>query len=114
MRAMGRVMGVLTPQTKGRADGGALAAVVRAQLGRLSLATVSDRRRRARCRGHAAPAPCGRRASWRPAGAFGATGAGLGVDRRRGSVALGIRSWTARIAIAHIGPATVEPWATSM
>ncbi len=33
MRAMGRVMGVLTPRTKGRADGGALAAVVRAQLG---------------------------------------------------------------------------------
>ena len=32
MRAMGRVMGVLTPKTKGRADGGALAAVVRAQL----------------------------------------------------------------------------------
>jgi uncharacterized protein len=32
MRAMGRVMGVLTPRTKGRADGGALAAVVRAQL----------------------------------------------------------------------------------
>jgi uncharacterized protein YqeY len=33
MRAMGRVMGVLTPKTKGRADGGALAGVVRAQLG---------------------------------------------------------------------------------
>jgi uncharacterized protein YqeY len=33
MRAMGRVMGVLTPRTKGRADGGALAAVVRRQLG---------------------------------------------------------------------------------
>ena len=33
MRAMGRVMGVLTPQTKGRADGGAVAAVVREQLG---------------------------------------------------------------------------------
>jgi uncharacterized protein len=33
IRAMGRVMGVLTPKTKGRADGGALAAVVRAQLG---------------------------------------------------------------------------------
>ena len=33
MRAMGRVMGVLTPRTKGRADGGALAAIVRAQLG---------------------------------------------------------------------------------
>jgi uncharacterized protein YqeY len=32
MRAMGRVMGVLTPRTKGRADGGALAAVVREQL----------------------------------------------------------------------------------
>ena len=32
MRAMGRVMGVLTPQTKGRADGGAVAAVVRRQL----------------------------------------------------------------------------------
>ncbi|MBV9832743.1 MAG: GatB/YqeY domain-containing protein [Marmoricola sp.] len=33
MRAMGRVMGVLTPQTKGRADGGVLAAAVRTQLG---------------------------------------------------------------------------------
>ncbi len=33
MRAMGRVMGVLTPKTKGRADGGAVAAIVRAQLG---------------------------------------------------------------------------------
>ena len=33
MRAMGRVMGVLTPKTKGRADGGAVAAVVRRQLG---------------------------------------------------------------------------------
>jgi len=33
MRAMGRVMGVLTPKTKGRADGGVLAAAVRAQLG---------------------------------------------------------------------------------
>jgi uncharacterized protein YqeY len=32
MRAMGRVMGVLTPKTKGRADGGALAAAVRRQL----------------------------------------------------------------------------------
>ena len=32
MRAMGRVMGVLTPRTKGRADGGALAAAVRVQL----------------------------------------------------------------------------------
>ena len=32
MRAMGRVMGVLTPQTKGRADGGAVAAVARRQL----------------------------------------------------------------------------------
>jgi uncharacterized protein YqeY len=32
IRAMGRVMGVLTPRTKGRADGGALAAVVREQL----------------------------------------------------------------------------------
>ncbi len=31
-RAMGRVMGVLTPQTKGRADGGAVAAVVKQQL----------------------------------------------------------------------------------
>ncbi len=35
MRAMGRVMGVLTPKTKGRADGGAVAAVVRRQLGRV-------------------------------------------------------------------------------
>lgn len=32
-RAMGRVMGVLTPRTKGRADGGVVAAEVRAQLG---------------------------------------------------------------------------------
>jgi len=32
MRAMGKVMGVLTPQTKGRADGGAVAAEVRRQL----------------------------------------------------------------------------------
>ena len=29
MQAMGRVMGVLTPKTKGRADGGAVAAAVR-------------------------------------------------------------------------------------
>ena len=33
MRAMGRVMGVLTPKTKGRADGGAVAAAVRRELG---------------------------------------------------------------------------------
>lgn len=33
MRAMGRVMGVVTPQTKGRADGAAVAAEVRRQLG---------------------------------------------------------------------------------
>lgn len=33
MRAMGRVMGVVTPRTKGRADGGAVAAEVRRQLG---------------------------------------------------------------------------------
>jgi uncharacterized protein len=32
MRAMGRVMGVLTPRTKGRADGGAVAAAVRREL----------------------------------------------------------------------------------
>lgn len=32
LRAMGKVMGVLTPRTKGRADGGAVAAVVKAQL----------------------------------------------------------------------------------
>ncbi len=32
MRAMGRVMGVLTPRTKGRADGAAVAAAVRRQL----------------------------------------------------------------------------------
>ena len=33
MRAMGKVMGVLTPQVKGKADGGAVAAEVRRQLG---------------------------------------------------------------------------------
>jgi uncharacterized protein YqeY len=33
MRAMGKVMGVLTPQVRGRADGGAVAAEVRKQLG---------------------------------------------------------------------------------
>ena len=33
MRAMGRVMGLLTPRTKGRADGGVVAAAVRRQLG---------------------------------------------------------------------------------
>jgi uncharacterized protein YqeY len=33
MRAMGKVMGILTPKTKGRADGGAVAAEVRRQLG---------------------------------------------------------------------------------
>lgn len=33
MRAMGAVMGVVTPQTKGRADGAAVAAEVRRQLG---------------------------------------------------------------------------------
>ncbi len=33
MRAMGRVMGALQPQTKGRADGGVVAAEVRRQLG---------------------------------------------------------------------------------
>jgi len=32
MRAMGKVMGVLTPQVRGRADGGAVAAEVRRQL----------------------------------------------------------------------------------
>jgi uncharacterized protein len=32
-RAMGKVMGVVTPQVKGRADGGAVAAEVRRQLG---------------------------------------------------------------------------------
>jgi len=32
-RAMGRVMGKLTPKTKGRADGGVVAAAVRRQLG---------------------------------------------------------------------------------
>ena len=32
-RAMGRVMGALTPKTKGRADGAVVAAVVRRQLG---------------------------------------------------------------------------------
>jgi uncharacterized protein YqeY len=33
MRAMGKVMGVVAPQTKGRADGGVVAAEVRRQLG---------------------------------------------------------------------------------
>jgi uncharacterized protein YqeY len=33
MRSMGRVMGVVQPQVKGRADGGAVAAEVRRQLG---------------------------------------------------------------------------------
>ena len=33
MRAMGKVMGALQPQVKGRADGGAVAAEVRDQLG---------------------------------------------------------------------------------
>ncbi len=33
MRAMGRVMATVTPQVKGRADGGAVAAEVRRQLG---------------------------------------------------------------------------------
>ena len=33
MRAMGKVMGVVTPQTRGRADGGVVAAEVRRQLG---------------------------------------------------------------------------------
>lgn len=32
LRAMGKVMGILTPQTKGKADGGAVAAEVRKQL----------------------------------------------------------------------------------
>ena len=32
MKGMGKVMGILTPQTKGRADGGAVAAEVRKQL----------------------------------------------------------------------------------
>ena len=88
MRAMGRVMGVLTPRTKGRADGGALAAVVRAQLGAGSrasrlpeearpaeegrqarLAGLSARGlRRGACRGRSCrawplPAPGARRAS---------------------------------------------------
>jgi uncharacterized protein YqeY len=33
MRSMGKVMGVVSPQVKGRADGGAVAAEVRRQLG---------------------------------------------------------------------------------
>jgi uncharacterized protein YqeY len=33
MRAMGRVMGALQPKTKGRADGGLVAATVRSELG---------------------------------------------------------------------------------
>ena len=33
MRAMGKVMGIVQPQVKGKADGGAVAAEVRRQLG---------------------------------------------------------------------------------
>jgi len=33
MKAMGKVMGMIQPQVKGRADGGAVAAEVRRQLG---------------------------------------------------------------------------------
>lgn len=33
MKAMGQVMGIVTPQTKGRADGGAVAAEVKRQVG---------------------------------------------------------------------------------
>lgn len=33
MKAMGRVMGIVTPQVKGKADGGAVAAEVKRQLG---------------------------------------------------------------------------------
>ena len=33
MKAMGKVMGLVQPQVKGRADGGAVAAEVRRQLG---------------------------------------------------------------------------------
>ncbi|MGA9715388.1 MAG: GatB/YqeY domain-containing protein, partial [Aeromicrobium sp.] len=33
MRAMGKVMGVVTPQTKGKADSGVVAAEVKRQLG---------------------------------------------------------------------------------
>ncbi|MBI2242710.1 MAG: GatB/YqeY domain-containing protein, partial [Nocardioides sp.] len=33
MRAMGKVMGMIQPQVKGRADGGVVAAEVRRQLG---------------------------------------------------------------------------------
>ncbi len=33
MKAMGKVMGIVSPQVKGRADGGAVAAEVKAQLG---------------------------------------------------------------------------------
>ena len=33
IKAMGRVMGTITPQVKGRADGGAVSAEVRRQLG---------------------------------------------------------------------------------
>ncbi|GAW50323.1 MULTISPECIES: GatB/YqeY domain-containing protein [unclassified Nocardioides] len=33
MKAMGKIMGMVTPQVKGRADGGAVAAEVRRQLG---------------------------------------------------------------------------------
>ena len=69
--AMGRVMGVLTPQTKGRADGGAVAAAVRRQLG-LSLtgsAGRGQRRRRATGAARRAPGSLGHRclAACRPA-----------------------------------------------
>ena len=58
MRAMGRVMGVLTPRTKGRADGGAVAAAVRRELGGLRRLSPKTGRGRPSSRGrHAHPAP---------------------------------------------------------
>ena len=53
MKAMGKVMGVVTPQTKGRADGGVVAAEVRRQLGLISRRRV----RQDRHRGHPAAPP---------------------------------------------------------
>ena len=66
LRAMGRVMGALTPKTKGRADGGVVAAVVRRRARRLSRSEpaglrLSRRRGRVTVTVGAAGAPLARR-----------------------------------------------------